>query len=183
MPIPPHAERVFTGAIFEIHQWEQELYDGSKALFERAKRADTVQIIASCDDGIILIDETQPDTQRIGSLPGGRVDPGEEPMDAARRELLEETGYEASDLVLWKTYDRFPKLEWSVHYYLARGCEKTGEPSPDAGERISVRIMSFESFLEELTAPERDDGAFTADLLRMRLDKKALEAFKNALSS
>jgi ADP-ribose pyrophosphatase len=180
--IPPHAHRVFEGELFDIYQWNQELYDGSKALFERAKRkTDTVQIIAACDEGIVLIDESQPDGERIGSLPGGRIEPGEEPLEAARRELLEETGFEAGDLVLFKTYDRFPKLEWKVYYYLAIGCEKTREPAPDAGERISVRIVAFEAFLEEFTAEGRDDGAFTADMLRSRFDAGEREAFRSSL--
>ena len=182
--IPPNAQRAYEGEIFDIYRWDQELYDGTSAVFERAKRkADTVQVIAVTNGRIILLDEEQPDTKRTASLPGGRVEIGEEPIETARRELFEETGYEASEIHEWKTYDRFPKLEWSVHYFIATGCEKTHEPTPDAGEKIAVSVVSFEEFHDLVTLPDRDDGAFTADMLRLKLDAEALEEFKRILYS
>ena len=41
-PIPPDAKRVFKGKIFEAYQWEQELYDGTKTIFEKLARDDSV---------------------------------------------------------------------------------------------------------------------------------------------
>ena len=44
-PIPKDARCVFKGVIFEVWQWEQKMFDGSMATFERIKRPDTVVII------------------------------------------------------------------------------------------------------------------------------------------
>ena len=98
-PIPENAKRVFKGIIFDVYQWEQELYNGSKAVFEKLKRPDTVIILPVLPDGrIILIEEEQPGSDLVIGIPGGRIDEGEEVLEAVKRELLEETGYEAENL-------------------------------------------------------------------------------------
>ncbi len=43
-PMPDHARRVFRGEVFDVYQWEQEMFDGSKAVFEKLIRQDTVII-------------------------------------------------------------------------------------------------------------------------------------------
>lgn len=56
-------------------------------------------------------------------IPGGVIDPGEEPIVAARRELLEETGYQCDDLVPLGVLHPNPALQANrIHMFLARGC-------------------------------------------------------------
>ena len=57
MKIPNKAKKVFEGVIFDIYQWQQEMYDGSTATFEMLDRDNTIQVIATMDDKIILINE------------------------------------------------------------------------------------------------------------------------------
>ncbi|PJC53414.1 MAG: hypothetical protein CO029_02850, partial [Candidatus Magasanikbacteria bacterium CG_4_9_14_0_2_um_filter_41_10] len=73
--IPEQAKKVFSGVIFDVYQWEQELYDGSKATFERLTRPATLQVIAEVDGRIAMSDEEQPAKGRFLSLLGGRQEP------------------------------------------------------------------------------------------------------------
>ena len=43
-PIPANAKKVFHGVIFDVYQWEQEMFDGTKEIFEKLKRPDTVVV-------------------------------------------------------------------------------------------------------------------------------------------
>ena len=52
---PPQAKRVFKGMIFDVYQWEQEMYDGSTHTFEKIIRPDTVLVIPVTEDGKIII--------------------------------------------------------------------------------------------------------------------------------
>jgi len=91
--IPKSAKNVFKGLIFDVYQWEQKLFDGSLATFERLKRVDTVNVIpVTRDRKIILLHQRQPGTALFTGFAGGRIDGNEGVAEAAERELLEETG-------------------------------------------------------------------------------------------
>ena len=90
-PIPDNAKKVFGGVLFDVYQWEQELFDGTKTLFEKLKRPDTVVVFPVLDDGkIILTEQEQPGKEPFIGATGGRVDEGEDILEAGKRELPEE---------------------------------------------------------------------------------------------
>lgn len=181
-PIPPDAKMVFKGKIFEVWQWEQKMYDGSMATFERLKRPDTVQAIVVVGDKILVQQQEQPDSaQPFVSLPGGRVDDGEEPLEAAKRELLEETGYTCDEWTLWKEDDPVGKMDWTIYTFVARHCRKQQEPHLDSGEKISNRLVTFEEFLLLADDPTFRDLELIVPLLRARLDAAEKEKLRKAI--
>ena len=142
--IPDQAKLAFKGQIFDIYQWEQEMYDGTTHTFERLKRPDTVIVIPVTEDGkIIICHQQQPDRESFLSMIGGRIDEGEDSLEAGKRELLEETGYQSDGWVLYEQIQPFTKMEWEIFTYIAKGCRKVAEQNLDGGEKIECLELSF----------------------------------------
>lgn len=181
MKIPSIAKKVFQGEIFSIFHWEQKMYDGSTATFEALKRPGTIQIIPTADEQIYLSYEEQPTKPRTYTLLGGRQEPNEEPLVTAKRELLEEAGFESNDWELLKTYESEGKIEWITYLFVARQCKKITEPRLDPGEKIDVKKVSFDEFLEKVSAEDFWGKIIANDILRIRLDKAKLAQFKEKL--
>lgn len=81
-------------------------------------------------------------------IPGGMVDPGEQPHEAVRRELLEETGYRSEKWTSLGKVSANPAIMTNfTHLYLAEDCEFTGGENPDEHERIHVHRLPTEDFL------------------------------------
>jgi len=174
--LPDNAKMVFKGKIFDIWQWEQKMYDGSTKTFERIKRPNTIEVIAAVGDKIIVQDEEQPDSpDSFVTLPCGRCEEGEDPLESAKRELLEETGYSSDDWVLLQEFHPGRKMIWTIYTYVARNCMRTAEPHLDAGERIKVRLASFDDILMLSEEPLFRSANLTEIFLRARLDTKKKE--------
>lgn len=142
--VPGEAERVFSGQIFDVYQWEQEMFDGSKHTFEMLKRTDTVSVIAVVDNKIMVIDDEQPHLGSRKSFPGGRVDDTDDSIEAAaRREVQEETGYSFNNWRLIKVWQPYRKIEWFVNVLLAWDVAGQQEPKLDPGEKITVENVDI----------------------------------------
>lgn len=168
---PLNAKCVFKGVIFDVWQWEQAMFDGSTETFEKLARRDTAAIVPILPDGrIMLLHQEQPDRPPYTGLPAGRLDDGETPEECVRRELLEETGYAAKEVVPWFIDAPYTKIAWNVHFFIGRRCEKTAEPIDDPGERAKPFFVDFDEFLEAVTAPSFRDKEVTLRTLRDRLE-------------
>lgn len=179
--LPPNAKKVFEGVIFDVYQWEQKMYDGSTQVFERLDRADTVDVLATTKDGKILIQrQSQPDRDKsFLCLIGGRVEKGEEPLAAAKREMLEETGYTSQDWSLLLSYRPMFKIRWDMHVYVARDCEKSAEQHLDPGERIEVTQVTFDELLNLVDSGgmHRIHDEVRQRCIRAKYHRPAYEAF------
>lgn len=180
--IPEHAKKVFEGKIFDVYQWEQVLFDDSKAIFESLKRSETVTVIPVTEDGkIMLIEEEQPQIPLHLKNVAGKVDPGEKPEETARRELLEETGYACKELRLWYLENPVYKIDWTVYTYVAKGCKKVGDQNLEGGERIKPILYSFEEFIDKVLEEDFPNLALKVKVLEAKVDPQKMEELKSLL--
>jgi 8-oxo-dGTP pyrophosphatase MutT (NUDIX family) len=154
MGIPIEAKLKFKGIIFDTYQWEQKQFDGTVKTFEMVKRKPTVDIICVVDGKIMVLTEEQPNSPVFPCLPGGRVEEGEDPITAAKRELGEETGHNAKEWTLLYEWFGQTKIYFHESLILARSCAKITSQNLDSGERISVTFVDFDNFLALVRKPE-----------------------------
>ncbi len=181
MKIPKRAKRVFQGVIYDIYQWREKNFDGSEATFEAARREDSVQIIAADKTHVYVGHERQPGGKAFYSFFGGRVDAGESALAAAKRELREESGMVSDDWELLQTYQVPGRIEWNIHYYIARDCRVMTDQCLDPGERIDILRMSFRSFLTLLRHPEFRGAERMIDILASAFDTKKVAHLRKKL--
>ena len=153
--IPKQAKLVFEGVVYSVYQWPQKMYDGSYRTFEMIKRPDTVNVIAVKDSQIVVLDQQQPTKPRFYSIPGGRHDDADEDeLAAVQRETLEETGMTFSDWKLLEIIQPSSTDEHFVYIFLATGFERQQAQQLGAGEKIRVRLVSFDAFMKLADDPK-----------------------------
>lgn len=177
--MPEDATLVFKGKMFDVFQWRQQMYDGSYQTFEKLKRPDTVVVFAILDDGsILLTKQEQPGKSLFIGAAGGRVDEGEEIEEAAARELLEETGYRAKELILWHSEQPVSKIDWAVYTFIAKGLEKVDEQRLDAGEKITLHPVTFDEFIDTALRNEFTEREIVKYIYEAKIDKQKLEELR-----
>jgi len=153
-----------TYPIFELSRSRQRSPDsGREHQFLRLDCPDWVNVIALTDDGrMVLVEQYRHGTDEVTlEIPGGAVDPGESPETAAVRELEEETGYRASELIEIGRVDPNPAfLSNRCWTYLALGCRADGEVHLDPSEEIEVSLAPIKDFARLI-----EEGAITHSLV------------------
>jgi ADP-ribose pyrophosphatase len=110
-------------------------------------------VVAVTEDGLFLVlrqTKYAVDGPTLGSV-GGYLEPGEDPLESAKRELREETGHEASE---WTSLGRYAvdgNRGCGVGYlYLAKGARKVAEPAADDLEEQELLTMTRDAVEAEL---------------------------------
>ena len=109
------------------------------------------------------------------------MDEDEDLETAAKRELLEETGYEASEIKLIHEKRPFGKIDWVIYHYVAKGCRKVAEPHLDSGERIKTMLVNFDEFLNLADHHKNRDVGLLNYLNHLRLHPSEFAEFRKEL--
>lgn len=132
---------VFKGALLEVHKDQVLLPNGKESIREYVVHPGAVVILAFLDNGNLLFErQYRYPLQRVFlELPAGKIDPDEAAIDAAQRELLEETGYTAGE---WEYLGvMHPCIGYSnerIEIFCARSLRLTNETQLDHNEFLEV---------------------------------------------
>jgi len=152
-------EEIHNGKIFSLWGGQVELDNGEIAVREYIRHSGGVGIVPVVDGNIILIRQFRISIEReLIELPAGRLEPNENPLECAARELEEEIGYRAGKLIHLSSY--FASVGNSnerMYLFLALDLEKTERHLED-DERIREVVMSLETVKEKLAKQEFEDS-------------------------
>ena len=140
--------------------------------FYRLEAADWVNVVALTGDGCaVLVRQYRHGSDEITlEIPGGMVDPGESPREAAARELLEETGYEAAAWDDAGSLSPNPALFGNrVHTFVARGCRRVGAVRNEGHEETCVELVPEEDLRRLVAEGGIDHALVVAAIFRAAL--------------
>lgn len=114
---------------------------------------DWVTVVAvTADNRIVMVEQFRFGVGVLTTEPvAGTVDPGEDSLEAAKRELLEETGFGEGRWRYLGSVQANPAIHDNLcHHWLAEQVVAMQEPAPDAGEAIRVHLMTLEEIKEAI---------------------------------
>ena len=162
-----HVNR-YEGVIVQVDMEMVKVPNGNITMREVVRHPGGVCVVALDGDGMVAMVRQYrfPIGRELLELPAGKLEPGEEPLPAAKRELSEETGLEADewrDLGFIYTSPGFSTER--LYLYLATGLHH-GAQHLDLNEFLDVEYHSLESLRDMVLRGEIADGKTVAGVLK-----------------
>lgn len=161
----------YAGRILTVEVDQARLPDGKTATREVVRHPGGVTILPLCgDDTVLLVRQYRyPFGRVLTELPAGKMDRGEDPAHAAVRELQEETGAVASEMIsLGSVYASPGFCDEELHLYLATGLT-LGQDHPDEDEFLAPLRIPFDTLVEQVMDGTIRDGKTVAAVLKAKL--------------
>lgn len=171
---------VWRGRIFDVNRLLVRLADGREAQRDVVRHPGAVAIVALTDDGsICLVRQYRTALGRVTvEIPAGKLDPGEDPLDCATRELTEETGMVAERMAFLTTIATGVGFcDELIHIYMATGLTMA-ESAPDEDEFINVDLVPLPELVDAVLDGRVEDaktvvGALICDAVAHRLQPES----------
>jgi ADP-ribose pyrophosphatase len=152
-------ETVYEGRFLKVERDRIKLPDGSTSNREYIRHPGAVVILPLLDDGRILLERQfrYPNDRVFVEFPAGKIDPGEDPLECAKRELREETGYSATNWQFVCTiHNAIAYSDEHLDLFLATGLTE-GEAKLDEGEFLELFTITLPELLEQVRRGEITD--------------------------
>lgn len=155
-------EKIFNGRIIDLYVEDVELPNGKVSKREIIKHPGAVAVIAVTNENkIVMVRQYRKALEKaIVEIPAGKLEPGEEPLTTAKRELEEETGYECEEMKLLLSFYTSPGFaDELVYLYVASGLtKKTEQQDLDEDEFVEIVEVSLEEAQKMIETQEIHDA-------------------------
>jgi ADP-ribose pyrophosphatase len=161
-------ERVYDGGLLKVHRDVVRLPDGSQSAREYIRHPGAVAVVPLFDDGTVLLERQfrYPHRRAFIEVPAGKLDPGEPPLETAKRELLEETGYEAAEWTrLGLMHTAIAYTDEAISLFLARKLSRRGAVKLDPGEFLETMVVPFDEAIAMVRDGRITDSKSVCSLL------------------
>lgn len=175
-------ETAWRGKILDVRSLEVELPNGRRTGRDIVRHPGAAAVVALTESGkIVLVRQYRTALDRVTvEIPAGKLDPGEDPLECASRELLEETGMIAEKIAYLTTIatsDGF--TDELIHIYMATGLSFS-KSSPDADEFINVDLVEVGELVDAVLDGRIEDaktvvGALLCDAISRRLEDAVVD--------
>lgn len=162
------SEKVFSGTLLHVYKDQAELPDGSSSVREWIDHPGASAVLPVFESGEVqLVRQFRYPLQEVFTeVPAGKIDPGEDPLITAKRELEEEAGVRAKN---WTSLGKFhPCIGYTneiIHLYLAWGLE-TFDNHVDEDEFLHPVRMPFQEALSGVINGKITDGKTITAIMR-----------------
>ena len=171
------SEEIFDGRILHLYNDTVRLPNGKTAPREVTRHVGAVCVVPLLDDERVIVERQfrYPVNEVITEIPAGKRDSkDEDPELAARRELREETGIEAKELIcLGKFYPAAAYSDEVIWMYLAKGLT-FGEQQLDDDEFLNVAAVPLEALVRDIMDGKIPDAKTQAAVMRVYCMEKGL---------
>ena len=164
--------KVFSGRVVRLEVDRVRMPDGGESVREVVRHRGAAVVLPILDDGrVVLVRQFRyPVGETLLELPAGTLEPGEDPLVCAARELTEETGYTATSVTpLGRFYAAPGYTDEGLQAVLATGLRLTDNAEPDPDEIIEVEIVAVDELVSGISAGEVRDSKTLATILLARL--------------
>ena len=163
-------ELKYKGVIVNVRLDRAELCDGSVVRREVVEHPGGATILPVDDEGYCYCVRQfrYPFGKQMLEAPAGKLEYGEDPKECAVRELSEETGFTADEIIYLRPDCSSPGFSTELlHIYMARGLHR-GESHPDEGEFLSVEKHHIDELVDMVMSGEIDDGKTIIAVLKAK---------------
>lgn len=168
---------VWRGSFLSAEDLAVRLPNGRVAQRDVIRHPGAVAVIALTDEGkIVLVHQYRTPIEQVTlEIPAGKLDPGEDPADAAARELVEETGYVAARMAYLGPIAMAPGYsDEIIHIYMAMGLHFVGA-RPDEDEFVQVDLVDLDEMVDRVLDGKVTDaktvvGVLLCDAISRRME-------------
>lgn len=169
-------EQAWKGRFLDVRSAQVELPNGRVTGRDLVRHPGASAVVALTESGkIVLVRQYRTAIDRVTvEIPAGKLDPGEDPLECAKRELHEETGFSASRIQYLTTIATTPGFcDEVIHIYMATGLTFDGA-NPDDDEFVNVDLVPLSELIDAVLDGKIEDaktvvGALACDAIAHRL--------------